>query len=83
MDAANAAFQPFFMPAPYALIVRLPSGTEYWYAQDVPEVGEIVSHFGTRYLVLSCDPSDDDRVVVTLAEEAVTAAQIASSPLTP
>lgn len=70
------------MSSPYALIVRLPSGTEYWYAQEVPAVGEIVSHFGTRYFVLSCESSDDERVVVTLAEEEVTAGEIASSPLT-
>jgi hypothetical protein len=69
------------MSSPYALIVRLPSGTEYWYAQEVPEVGEIVSHFGTRYSVLSCEPCEDERVLVTLAEEEVTVHEIASSPL--
>jgi hypothetical protein len=54
----------------HPLIVRLPRGTEYWYAQEVPQVGEGVSHLGTRYVVVSCEPSEDDRVVVTLAEEA-------------
>jgi hypothetical protein len=70
------------VPGPHALIVRLPSGTEYWYAHAVPEVGEIVSHFGTRYVVLACEPSEDRRTVVTLAEEEVTASEVASSPLT-
>jgi hypothetical protein len=57
------------LTASHPLIVRLPRGTEYWYAQEVPQVGEGVSHFGTRYVVVSCEPSEDDRVVVTLAEE--------------
>lgn len=70
------------MSGPHALIVRLPSGTEYWYAQEVPDVGEIVSHFGTRYVVLTCEPSEDNRMVVTLAEEEATASEVASSPLT-
>ncbi|TML22188.1 MAG: hypothetical protein E6G11_05595 [Actinobacteria bacterium] len=70
------------MPAPHALIVRLPSGTEYWYAEEVPEVGEIVSHFGTRYLVLSAEPSENERIVITLAAEVdITADPVASSPL--
>ena len=70
------------MPAPHALVVRLPSGTEYWYAQEVPDVGEVVSRFGTRYVVLSCEPSDDSRTIVTLAEEEVVASGAVSSPLT-
>jgi hypothetical protein len=70
------------MPGPHALVVRLPSGTEYWYAQEVPEVGEFVSRFGTRYVVLACEPAEDERTVVTLAEEEVTAIPLASSPLT-
>ena len=70
------------MSAPHALIVRLPTGTEYWYSQEVPEVGEIVSRLGTRYVVLSCEPSEDSRMVVTLAEEEVAAREAASSPLT-
>lgn len=69
------------MPGPHALIVRLPSATEYWYAQEVPEVGEIVSHFGTNYVVLTREPSEDQRMVITLAEEAK-AAELATSPLT-
>jgi hypothetical protein len=70
------------MSKPHALIVRLPSGTEYWYAQEVPEEGEIVSHYGTRYLVLASEPAEDGRVVVTLVEEEVTAVELAISPLT-
>jgi hypothetical protein len=70
------------MSAPHALIVRLPSGTEYWYAQEVPDVGEIVSRFGTRYVVLACEPSEDSRTVVTLAEEDVTASELTGSALT-
>jgi hypothetical protein len=69
------------MSSPQALIVRLPSGTEYWYSQEAPGAGEIVSHFGTRYVVLSSEPSDDERVVITLAEEVATDA-VANSPLT-
>ena len=69
------------MPSPHALIARLPSGTEYWYAEVVPEVGEIVTHFGTRYLVLSAEPSEDDRIVITLADEEITTDSVASSPL--
>jgi hypothetical protein len=68
------------MPEPHALIVRLPSATEYWYAHEVPEVGEIVSHFGTRYVVLACEPSEDRRMVVTLAEEEAAAAEVSGSP---
>ena len=70
------------MPSPHALIVRLPAGTEYWYAQEVPDVGEIVTRHGTRYVVLSCEPSEDSRMVVTLAEEEVAAREAAGSPLT-
>ena len=70
------------MSSPHALIVRLPSGTEYWYAQEVPAVGEVVAHFGTRYVVVSADPSDDERVVITLEEDEVTADPPAKSPLT-
>ena len=62
--------------------MRLPAGTEYWYAQEVPQIGEIVSHFGTRYVVVSCEPIEDDRVVVTLAEEVAPTAEVATSPLT-
>jgi hypothetical protein len=70
------------MPGPHALIVRLPSGTEYWYAQEVPDVGEIVSHFGTKYVVLTCEPAEDNRTVVTLTEEDVTESGMIGSPLT-
>jgi hypothetical protein len=70
------------MTGPHALIVRLPSGTEYWYAQEVPDIGEIVSHFGTRYVVLACDPTEDARMVVTLAEEEVTVSEVTSTALT-
>jgi hypothetical protein len=70
------------MPSPHAFIVRLPSGTEYWYAEEIPAVGETVSHFGNRYLVLSAAPSDDDRIVITLADEETTVDSVAGSPLT-
>ena len=65
------------MTTPHALVVRLPSGTEYWYAQEVPEVGEFVAHLGTRYVVVTCDESEEERVVVTLAPAAEA---IAASP---
>ena len=70
------------MTRSHALIVRLPSGTEYWYAQEVPEVGEIVSRFGTSYVVLACEPAEDERTVVTLAAEELTAIPAVASPLT-
>ncbi len=74
--------KPNFMTGSHALIVRLPSGTEFWYAQEVPEVGEIVSRFGTRYVVLAIETAEDERAVVTLAEEEVTASTAASPQLT-
>ena len=43
-------------------------------------MGEIVSHFGTRYVVRACEPSEDRRMVVTLTEEEATAAEVATSP---
>lgn len=69
------------MPSPHSLIVRLPSGTEYWYVEEVPPVGEIVTHYGKRYVVLSAEPDEDDRIVITLAEDEITADPIAGSPL--
>ena len=69
------------MTSSHSLIVRLPSGTEYWYAAEVPEVGEAVSHFGKSYVVLSVEPSDNDRVVITLADPQVSTDAVASSPL--
>jgi TolB-like protein len=53
----------------YSLIVRTPRGTEYWYADALPDVGEVIERRGVRYVVARCD-SDEDRliVVVTLAE---------------
>ena len=70
------------MPSQHALIVRLPSGTEYWYAEEVPVVGEKVSHYGQRYVVLAAEPIEDERIVITLADEEVTADPITQSPLT-
>jgi hypothetical protein len=63
-----------------ALIVRLPSGTEYWYAAKVPEVGDSIFRRGIRYVVTSCERSDDDRPVVTLEIEAPVEAVPASPP---
>jgi Lon protease-like protein len=70
------------MASPHSLIVRLPSGTEYWYAEELPEPGETVSHFGTAYHVCSVEQTGDDRFVITLAEEEVSTDTVASSPLT-
>jgi hypothetical protein len=56
------------MPDRHALIVRLPSGTEYWYS-NVPEVGAALTYLGTRYVVVSTEPGEDERIVVTLAVE--------------
>ena len=70
------------MTSPHALIVRLPSGTEYWYAEEVPEVGEVVTQYGKRYVVLSTEPSEDERVVITLTEEEPTGDPLLESPLT-
>jgi hypothetical protein len=55
--------------SPYALTVRLPSGREYWYTQNVPEVGEAVSYKGVRYVVVSCEKADDERLILTFEEE--------------
>jgi hypothetical protein len=52
----------------YSIIVRLPSGTEYWYAAKPPEVGDSILRHGTQYVVTACDESDDQRLVVTLEE---------------
>jgi hypothetical protein len=64
--------------SPYALIVRLPSGREYWYTEDVPEVGETVAHAGARYVVVSREPEETDRFVLTLEEEQITGDPIAT-----
>jgi hypothetical protein len=69
------------MTSTNSLIVRLPSGTEYWYAAEVPGVGETVSRFGRSYIVLSVAPSDNERVVITLADEELSTDAVASSPL--
>jgi hypothetical protein len=63
--------------SPYALIVRLPTGREYWYTDNVPEVGETVVHTGAHYRVVACDPDDGDRFVLTLEEHEVTGDPIA------
>jgi hypothetical protein len=55
------------MPNRHALIVRLPSGTEYWC--DVPEVGAALTYLGTSYVVVSTEPGEDERIVVTLAAD--------------
>lgn len=52
----------------HSIIVRLPSGTEYWYAAKPPEVGDSIFRRGTQYVVTSCDESEDKRLVVTLEE---------------
>jgi hypothetical protein len=70
------------LASPHALIVRLPSGTEYWYAEEVPEIGEVVSQYGKRYLVQSAEPSEDERIVITLTEEESTGDPLIQSPLT-
>jgi hypothetical protein len=67
--------------SPFALIVRLPSGREYWYTEDVPEVGETVAHAGARFVVVSCEPEAADRFVVTLEEEETTGDPIAATPV--
>jgi hypothetical protein len=63
-----------------ALIVRLPSGTEFWYAAKVPEVGDAIFRRGIRYVVTSSERSDDDRPVVTLEIEAPVDAVPVSPP---
>jgi hypothetical protein len=70
------------MTSLHTLIVRLPWGTEYWYGGDAPEFGETVIHNGKRYLVVSAEPSEDGRIVITLAEEEIAADPIVGSPLT-
>jgi hypothetical protein len=65
-----------------ALIVRLPPGREYWYREDVPEVGETVAHACARYVVVSCEPEEADRFVLTPEEEdEVTGDPIAATPV--
>jgi hypothetical protein len=36
------------MSTPHTLVVRLPSGTEDWYAAEIPEAGEIVPRSAMR-----------------------------------
>jgi hypothetical protein len=53
----------------YALVMRLPSGTEFWHTGELPEVGDVISHLGREYLVVACErPNGDERFVVRLAE---------------
>lgn len=66
----------------HSLIVRLPSGTEYWFAASVPEVGDTILRSGARYVVTACERSDDERFVVTLDDQDVSAHSLAAtSPL--
>lgn len=57
----------------HVLLVRLPSGTEYWYVERSPDVGETMTRGATTYVVLSSE-SADGRTVVTL-EPALAAPQ--------
>jgi hypothetical protein len=53
----------------YALVMRLPSGTEFWHTGDLPEVGDLISHLGREHLVVACEqPNGDERFVTRLAE---------------
>ena len=54
--------------SPYALIVRLPSGGEYWWTENLPVVGDTVSHAGSQYLVVGCEPEEEGRFVLTLQD---------------
>jgi hypothetical protein len=56
------------MPAQVGLIVRLPSGTEHWYVSTRPEVGDVVTHAGRRYVVASIEEIEDSRAVLTLVD---------------
>lgn len=69
--------------SPQTLTVRLPSGSEYWFTDNVPAVGESLSHAGARYLVVSCENEGDDRFVVTLKAEEDRDQETAASPIIP
>ena len=55
------------MAEQYALIVRLPFGTEHWYVNFLPQEGEVIERLGAAYVVLSVEPRGDGGLLVTLA----------------
>jgi hypothetical protein len=57
------------MSEQYALIVRLPVGTEHWYVSHLPTVGEVIPHTGATYVVTSVEGTEDGRYAVMLAEQ--------------
>jgi hypothetical protein len=52
----------------YSLTVRLPSGTHYWQTERLPRTDSVITYCGQRYRVLSCEPVDDQRYVLTLVD---------------
>jgi hypothetical protein len=64
--------------ASYAVIARLPTHTEYWYADTIPATGTQFLHRGERYQVLSCEDIGRSRFVIRL--EVVTQAQSPRDP---
>jgi hypothetical protein len=52
----------------FAVTVRLPSRTEYWYTENLPQPGTTMSYCGGTYLVVSCEEVDGSGYVLRLAE---------------
>jgi hypothetical protein len=47
------------------LTVRLETGTEYWYSEQVPRDGDTIHRLGREYVVTRVD-ADGEHVVVTV-----------------
>jgi hypothetical protein len=67
------------MPS-FSVIVRLPSGTEYWYAEKTPEVGDTLVRSGKTFVVTACEEAQEERLVVTLEEAPMDAPSLPVSP---
>ena len=55
------------MPA-RTYVVRFPTGTEHWFGEFAPKIGDVVARRGTRYVVEGIR-EEDGEVVITLEEE--------------
>jgi hypothetical protein len=64
----------------YSVIVRLPSGTEYWYAEKTPELGDTIVRGGRTFVVTASERAEEDRIVVTLEEALPEAPLLPVSP---
>jgi hypothetical protein len=53
-----------------AFTVRLATGTEYWYSEHRPAVGESIAHLGRTYVVTRVADEGGELLVVTVEEVA-------------